>query len=200
VGLTTAADGPLPRNRYWIYGSLAILGLAWDLASKEWVFRALGYPGVSDWDWRLGNLVRFRLATHFNPGALWGVGQGWAGLFAALSLVAVVAILYVLFYLRHARSLWLTVALGFVTAGALGNLYDRLGWHGWRDDKGQILHAVRDFLDFQFFGVFNWAVFNFADSFLVTGAIMLVLQSLKSEQPAAKLDALPATSPGSPPA
>ena len=85
-----------------------------------------------------------------------------------------------------------SIETGFVTAGALGNLYDRLGLHGWRDEDGAV-YAVRDFLYFRFFETFDWAIFNFADSFLVTGAIMLVLHSLKQEHAAAdKLDALPA--------
>ena len=63
-----------------------------------------------------------------------------------------------------------------------GNLYDRLGLHGWKDANGQI-YGVRDFLDFVFFnGGFHWATFNFADSYLVTGAIMLVLHSFWQPQ------------------
>ena len=65
-------------------------------------------------------------------------------------------------------------------AGTMGNLYDRLGLHGWKDAQGPV-YAVRDFLDFVFFdGGFHWATFNFADSYLVTGAIMLILQSFWS--------------------
>jgi signal peptidase II len=178
------------RGRAAVFLTIVVLGAAWDLASKEYVFRTLGHPGVSDWAWRLGDLVRFQLTTSFNHGALWGMGQGYAGVFAALSVVAAVGIVWFLFWHGGARSLWLTVALGFVTAGALGNLYDRLGWHRWRID-GQPVYAVRDFLDFRFLESFDWAIFNFADSFLVTGAIMLVLHSLWSDQPAAT----PSTSP-----
>uniref|UniRef100_A0A7C2JZT5 Lipoprotein signal peptidase n=1 Tax=Schlesneria paludicola TaxID=360056 RepID=A0A7C2JZT5_9PLAN len=198
VGLTPGADSRLPTNRYWVYALLVVAGVAWDLGSKEWVFRALGCPGQSAWEWHVPDVVRFRLHTNFNRGALWGLGQGWAPLFATLSTVAVAVILYVLFIRKHAHSLWLTVALGFVTAGALGNLYDRLGLHGWRDNDGPV-HAVRDFLYFRFFETFDWAIFNFADSFLVTGAIMLVLHSMKHEHAAsAKLDPLPAPSTSSP--
>jgi signal peptidase II len=66
-------------------------------------------------------------------------------------------------------------------AGTMGNLYDRLGLHGYVDRNGTTILAVRDFLLFTF-GDFHWPVFNFADSFLVTGAIMLVLHSLMSTE------------------
>jgi signal peptidase II len=197
VGLTT--DGsPVPVNRYWTFGSIALGGLTFDLATKQWIFNTLGCPGQADWEWRIPDLVRFRLTTNFNHGALWGVGQGWTGLFAALSGVAVFAILYVLFARKQARSSWLTVALAFVTAGALGNLYDRLGLHGFRDGNGDIVYGVRDFLYFRFFETFDWAIFNFADSFLVTGAIMLVIHSLFIDQPATAATTLPATASGPP--
>ncbi len=170
----------VPVSRYVAFLLIAAAGLAWDLYSKQIIFGSLGCPGLSDWEWTWKPFVRFRLHTNFNYGALWGMGQGMAWLFATLSVAAVVGILTYLFVFRAARNWWLTVALSLVTAGALGNLYDRTGMHGWRDEHGPV-YAVRDFLDFQFFETFDWAIFNFADTYLVTGAIMLVLYSFKPE-------------------
>lgn len=171
----------VPLSRYPVFAGLAAAALAWDLYSKSSVFGALGVGGISDWQkFYFGNAVRFRLHTNFNYGALWGFGQGYTFVFATLSLVAATGILYWLFLRGGARSWWLTVALGLILGGTLGNLYDRLGLHGWKNADGPV-YAVRDFLDFQFFGVFDWAIFNFADSYLVTGAIMLVLYSFKPE-------------------
>lgn len=53
-------------------------------------------------------------------------------------------------------------ALGLVTGGALGNVADRLR-HG----------AVTDFLDFHLWG-YHWPAFNFADSAIVIGAMLLL--------------------------
>ena len=79
---------------------------------------------------------------------------------------------------KHAvSSIWLTIVSGLLLAGAAGNLFDRLGLHGWKRVDGTVVYAVRDFLDFVFFGAFHWATFNFADTYLVTGAIMLVVYS-----------------------
>jgi signal peptidase II len=166
-----------PRSRYWLFGILAGLGLTVDLWSKHAVFAVLGPQGRANWEWRCGDFVRFTLHTNFNHGALWGLGQGWSPLFATLSVAAVIGIAYFLFVANYARSVWLTVALGFVTAGALGNLFDRLALHGWKTVDGRPVYAVRDFLYFRFFDTFDWAIFNLADSLLVTGAIMLVLHS-----------------------
>ena len=178
MGSVSGDTSAVPRNRYVIFAALVIGGTAFDLFTKHAVFAELGCPGRAEWEWRCGDFVRFTLQTNFNAGALWGMGQGWTGLFAAMSGLAVAAILYFLFVAKHARSLWLTVALAFVMSGALGNLYDRLGMHGWKGPAGEPIYAVRDFLYFRFFEAFDWAIFNFADSMLVTGAIMLVIHSL----------------------
>lgn len=189
----------LPWNRAAIFLTLATLGLGWDLYSKHAVFRDLGVNGFGPWErtWFSGWMT-FRLRTIFNHGALWGMGQGMSWLFALLSLAAASGIVYWLFARKGAQSLWLTVALSFIMAGTLGNLFDRLGYHHHVDPRdGRPILAVRDFLLFTF-GEFHWPVFNFADVFLVTGAVMLVLQSLRAEMaPAGETAAAP--KPESPP-
>ncbi len=175
----------VPANRFVCFFALSIAGLSWDLYSKHAVFRDLGYPHhSSDWsyDW-FGGWMTFRLFTSFNPGALWGIGQGYTWAFAALSVVAVIGVVYWLFIARAASSLWLTISLAFIMAGTLGNLYDRVTFHGFVDASGNPQPAVRDFLLFTF-GEFHWPVFNFADMFLVTGAIMLVVHSFRIEETA----------------
>lgn len=165
---------------------IAAGGLGWDLYTKLWAFSTFGYPKSPDdpqflsepwFAWLWGNHVLF-ISTHFNFGALWGLGQGWGAVFATLSIIAGIGITYWLFGCGAARSKWLTVALALVMAGTLGNLFDRLGLHGLRNDQGEIIRGVRDFI---YFRIINWPIFNFADSFLVTGAIMLVLQAFWQE-------------------
>jgi signal peptidase II len=179
----------VPISRYAAFLLLSGAGLSWDLYTKWSVFSWLGCPAAGPWVWpdnwgwnSLSPIVRFQIHTNFNHGALWGMGQGMSLLFACFSVAAALAILYWLFVHKGAASWWLTVALGLVMAGVLGNLFDRLGLHGWIDEDGRTIHAVRDFLHFWFFegtpAHFDWAIFNFADTYLVTGAIMLVIQSL----------------------
>jgi len=168
----------LPRNRVPIFVGLTAASLVLDLWSKSAVFESLGVRQHTDWF--IDGWVRFRFCTSMNEGALWGMGQGFAWVFALLSVVAFLGILFWLFVRKAASSLWLTVALAFVSGGTLGNLYDRLGMHGiQRPGVSEPMKAVRDFFHFQF-GSFDWAIFNVADICLVTGAIMLMIQSLKT--------------------
>ena len=118
----------LPRNRYLCFFGLTAFTLTLDLWSKSYVFEKLGLFGRTEW--LIDSWVRFELHTNLNEGALWGMGQGFAPAFAGLSVIAFSAILYVLFIRKAAQSLWLTAALGLVSGGTLGNLYDRLGLHG----------------------------------------------------------------------
>ena len=171
----------LTKNRAVTYGLLTAGCLALDLWSKATAFRA--YPLKQGSPWLLDSWVRFRWFTSLNEGALWGMGQGFAWVFALLSIGAFTAIVYWLFFRRACQSLWLTVSLSFVSGGTLGNLYDRLGLHGIVvPGQTEPIKAVRDFFHFQFGGTpqnpgFDWAIFNVADICLVTGAIMLMIQS-----------------------
>lgn len=166
----------VPSNRYITFAVIAIGGTIADLWSKYAVFSRLGAPNGQT-DWLIDSWVKFKLHTSFNTGALWGMGEGKAWLFAILSVVAFCGVIYWLFIAGNARNLWLTITLGLITGGTLGNLYDRLGLHGYlQPGTDEPFQAVRDFLRFRF-GTFEWATFNVADMFLVCGAIMLVLQS-----------------------
>ena len=59
-----------------------------------------------------------------------------------------------------------TVALALVFAGALGNLHDRI-----------VYGSVVDFIEVHIFS-YHWPDFNVADSAIVTGACLLLLDSL----------------------
>ena len=197
----------MPLNRYFTYFAIAILGCAADLATKQAVFQWLGVaqnfldPRAQDshahwrgdpnldhlwwlWDRRLG------IQTSVNPGALFGMGAGWWWLFASFSLVALVGIFTWLFLYKAAHDRWLTVALGCVTGGILGNLYDRLGLWDSTGLLPEYRHGVRDWILFVWpeikLKIFDpWPNFNIADSLLVTGAILLVLHAaLWRDQPA----------------
>jgi signal peptidase II len=184
--------------RFALFLLLSTGGLVWDLWSKWSVFNWLKCPGqFSVWKGTLlGVPIDFELATTFNHGALWGIGQGQTWLFATLSIFAIGVIAYFLWTGQALESWWLTVASGLLLAGTMGNLYDRLGLHGWKDNHGTSVYAVRDFLDFVFFnGGFHWATFNFADSFLVVGAIMLVLQSFTQPTSTEPVNACPSACP-----
>jgi signal peptidase II len=217
------ANTPVPTSRFVVWLVIAVAGLTWDLWTKAWMFSVLGYPGrSSNWNWKsplLWGRFEMQFTTSFNQGALFGIGQGLSLLFAALSVGAVAFIVYWLFIRGEARSWWLTLSLAAITAGTLGNLYDRLYLHGCRDAIGRPLTGVRDFIDctipwlgwgpngIEWIAAWSWPIFNFADTYLVGGAIALVLHSLFVKQPEfvaatdpSRLAAVPATSSPSDPA
>lgn len=78
------------------------------------------------------------------------------------------AALLVLFAMVHLGSRFTitTVALALVFAGALGNLHDRI-----------VYGSVVDFIEVHIFS-YHWPDFNVADSSIVTGACLLLLDSL----------------------
>jgi signal peptidase II len=184
------AGGPsgtpvVPLNRYAIFFGIAILGCLLDLATKSWIFGRLGMPGVRPTWWLWEGVFGFQ--TSLNEGALFGMGQGWVMLFSVLSILIVPGILYWLFVAGAARDLLFTVALGLVTAGVLGNLFDRLGLPGlkWHvatplHDVGDPVYAVRDWI-LMMIGRQPWPNYNLADSMLVCGAILLVWHALRHE-------------------
>jgi signal peptidase II len=167
----------VPLSRYLAFFSLALVVCALDLATKSWMFAHL-VDGQVWWLWE----GVFGFQTSLNEGALFGVGQGFWPLFAALSVAAAVAIVLWLFGAGAAEDWLLTIALAFVTAGILGNLYDRLGLPGlvWNDAHhvvGAPVHAVRDFI-LMMIGRWPWPTYNIADSSLVCGAGLLLCHAL----------------------
>ncbi|MEX0643394.1 MAG: signal peptidase II, partial [Pirellulales bacterium] len=153
-----------------------------DLITKTWVF-SLPQLRAGEILWLWTGHVGVQLSR--NWGALFGIGQGMVWLFATLSIAAAVAIPLWLFWFGAARDAWLTVALGCVMAGVLGNLYDRLGlsgetWAGPAQTTPQAVHAVRDWILWQASDAWRWPNFNIADSLLVVGAATLFFHALRN--------------------
>lgn len=163
--------GRIPALHWVLFWALALGGASFDLGTKAWVFQKVGPPGspaVSV----IGEVLELR--TSYNTGALGGIGGDLAfgsKMFAVLSIVAAVFILYWLFVVGNATDLWQTVALGLIMAGAIGNCYDRI-WLG----------HVRDFVHVHVDSVgFDFPIFNFADNMLVVGAALLMLLAFRTD-------------------
>jgi len=159
---------PVAVSRYILFFSLAIFGCLVDLWSKAAVFSALGMPGTGQRYWLIAPFFGFE--TSLNEGALFGIGQGYTSVFAFFSVVAAVGIYFWLFIKRAANDLLLTIALGMITGGIFGNLYDRLGLWGQA--------AVRDFILIQYSPQYVWPNFNIADSLLVCGAGLMLWHAI----------------------
>ncbi len=109
----------------------------------------------------IGGVLSLRLV--FNPGAAFGIGQGYT---VVLTVVMITVTIVILRVARNLASTWWATALGLLLGGALGNLVDRL----FRP-PGPLRGHVIDFLELP-----NWPVFNLADSAIVgAGALMIAL-------------------------
>jgi len=164
--------------RFVLYLAILVVGLSLDLGTKSWIFERLGLPGENATWWIVDDVFGFQ--TSLNQGALFGMGQGKVHLFALFSFVAIGGILVWLLFFRALSSLFLTVVLGMLSAGILGNLYDRLGLHGLKWDDAPV-YAVRDWI-LVMIGHWPWPNFNIADSLLVCGAILLALFAFFSKE------------------
>ena len=106
----------------------------------------------------------FSLTLVMNPGLAFGMlgrtPPAWRWVIAALSVVALVALLGYARRMAPAGGALSVLALGLILGGAVGNLIDRARFG-----------AVVDFLDF-FWRGYHWPAFNVADSGLTVGVTL----------------------------
>jgi signal peptidase II len=109
----------------------------------------------------------FNLVMMWNPGISYGLFPAHSLLGTlALGLFSAVAVTALSWWMWQANRRPLTVGLGLVVGGALGNLIDRI-----------IYGAVADFFHFHAFG-YDWYVFNVADAAITFGVIALLYDAL----------------------
>jgi len=111
----------------------------------------------------------FNVVLAYNKGAAFSFlasASGWQGGFLiAIAIAASVFILYLL--ARHGHQRLFALALAMILGGALGNVIDRI-----------VYGHVIDFLDFHW-GGWHWPAFNLADSAIVGGAALLIVDELR---------------------
>jgi signal peptidase II len=90
-------------------------------------------------------------------------------LLIALSVAAVILVSLVLWRTRHMDPLPLW-GLSLILGGAAGNVFDRIVWG-----------RVTDFLEF-YIGQYHWPTFNIADSAIVIGSGLFLLDTLRSKR------------------
>jgi len=179
----------------WIAATAAMV----DLVTKTAIFDRLGMPGI-----RRGIVLvpgMLSLETNLNEGALFGMGQGLGMLFSLISGLAIAGIAYVVSRPSNRDDIGMILALGLIAGGIVGNLYDRLGlphlvWHAPLGRVGQPVYAVRDWIHFRLEGLIDWPIFNLADTWLVIGAGLLFLLSLRPPGDGADVSGTGSTSGG----
>jgi len=147
--------------------ALVVATLVADQVSKELLLRYL---------LKAGNIVPvidgfFRLVSVWNPGVSFGILGGDRALPPwILSAVAVVVCIGLFVWLRRTDRPLTGWGIGLVIGGAIGNVIDRARWG-----------AVFDFADFHV-RQWHWPAFNVADSAIVVGVGLMLLDSLIGEK------------------
>ncbi len=154
--------------------ALAIGLVVADQLTKHWAVNELADGRPIDVVWTL----RWNLA--FNSGMAFSRGQGLGPIIA---VVATVVIVWLLVSLRSAGGKLSVFGMGCVLGGAAGNLVDR----AFRGDAW-LRGSVVDFIDFQWF-----PIFNIADIAINVGAAALILNALLT---ARRMPELAADGPG----
>lgn len=112
----------------------------------------------------------FLSLTHLrNTGAAWSLLEGKMIFFYVITVIVSVVIIYLLIK-NYKKSVWYSVGLSFVLAGAIGNFIDRVR-----------LGYVVDMLQTDFM---NFPIFNVADSTLVIGVICIFIYLILDEKAA----------------
>jgi signal peptidase II len=117
----------------------------------------------------------FRIIHAENPGAAFGIfadspSQWKLGMLIGFSIIALVIVSAMLWKNSHTMTST-GIGLALILGGAAGNLWDRL-----------VSHQVVDFLLF-YIGPHQWPAFNVADSAIVAGAGLLVIEIMFTKSP-----------------
>ena len=151
-------------KRVAIFLGTALSGAAIDQATKFWAEANLANQSVQV----IGDLLKFRLV--YNDAAAFSLGVGVTWLLTLISTVAVIAML--IYGPRIKTSYWGLIG-GFILGGAAGNWIDRV----FKAPEFFSGHVV-DFIQIPF----NFPIFNVADSFLVVGVALAVIQTLRGDE------------------
>ena len=109
----------------------------------------------------------FYLTKVYNYGASWSVLSGYN---IILIIITIIMLIILYFYQKKFRENKRNIlAFGLLYGGILGNLLNRI-----------VYGYVIDFLDFKIFN-YDFPVFNFADTFIVFGLILLIIAIIKKE-------------------
>lgn len=137
-----------------------ILLVAADLISKAAAVSVLSQTGGALEF--IPGLIRFEY--HKNTGMAWGLFSNATWFFVVITIVTGGLIVFILLKTLKTMPRNLQLGLALVLSGAIGNLIDRVA-----------LGYVRDFIAFDFI---NFPVFNFADSCITVGAVLLIVSVL----------------------
>ncbi len=159
AGPAKASGATAGRPAWAVFVGVAVGVLVLDQLSKAWVVASIEQGTAIR---VVGDLVR--LIHSRNNGALFGLFGSSAPILAVASIVVIALI--VGYHARAGRNLLLSIALGLLLGGALGNLLDRLR-----------LGYVVDWVDAGI-GTLRFFTFNIGDAAISTAILLLLAIAL----------------------
>ncbi|MEZ5824597.1 MAG: signal peptidase II [Geminicoccaceae bacterium] len=149
------------RDMRLAFVAIGLVLLVADQITKYWALEGLSGRGVIE------VTSFFNLVLVWNTGVSFGMfaGSGEFGRWALVALATLVGAGLVVWFLRERRNLP-RLSIAMILSGAIGNVIDRTRFG-----------AVVDFLDFHAMG-YHWPAFNIADTAIVVGAILLLMDGL----------------------
>ncbi|MBI3856033.1 MAG: signal peptidase II [Planctomycetes bacterium] len=176
-----------------LFFAVALAGAGLDLLTQHLAFEHIQrFQEVSVVD------GYFSFGRTTNPGVVFGMGAKGKTVWQVISIVAVPVILAIFYTVRKPKWI-LTISLGMILAGTIGNMYDRV----FAQIDGVRIHEVRDFIKFFYRpasgGEKVWPLFNLADAFICVGVLLLTIEMMffdekkkSPEEPARAEPSLPA--------
>lgn len=139
---------------------LFVLGIVADRLSKEYaVLKLKNHPSISVFS----NILELRYLE--NSGAAFGLLQNQKNFFILVAFVVVTASVYLIIKSPdRSKYILFNICLSLIAAGAVGNTIDRL-----------IYGYVVDFI---YFYIINFPIFNVADIFVTIASVILVIELL----------------------
>ncbi|HHZ02838.1 MAG TPA: signal peptidase II [Tissierellia bacterium] len=139
-------------------GIVFILSIILDQVTKIWAAKVLKY----------GESIKItenflRLTYAENKGAAFSILQNQRWFFIIVTIIVLIFLGYMYFRTKNLNK-WAKFSIAMTAGGAIGNFIDRVR-----------LGYVIDFIDVRFGNFYNFPIFNIADSFVVCGAILMVL-------------------------
>lgn len=107
----------------------------------------------------------FNLVMVHNYGVSFGMFNDLPYGHIILSMVATSITITLLVWMWRENKFYISMALGLIIGGAIGNIIDRAR-----------IGAVADFLDF-YISLYHWPAFNLADSAVFIGVAMILLEN-----------------------
>lgn len=169
VDVDEPRETPSQRRRRWaLFGGTATAVVIIDQTTKTWVDASFARAAEGGSRQLIGDLVR--ISKTYNDGAIFGFLDASAMIMAALTVLVVAGVLW--YEWRHGSGLGplVTLGLGLLTGGAIGNLIDRLRFG----------HVI-DFVDMGI-GDTRWYAWNISDAAVFLGIVALFIAALLGDR------------------